>query len=83
MKYVLVTGACGGMGSAAVKAYKEAGYFVFAMDRRKYEAEERVMPLVADITNEDDIASAFEKVKEVTDNLEKYELGVALANLYA
>ena len=69
MKHVLVTGACGGMGSAAVKAYKEAGYFVFAMDRREYEAEERVMPLVADITRESDILSAFERVKEVTDNL--------------
>ena len=69
MKHVLVTGACGGMGSAAVKAYKEAGYFVFAMDKREYEAEENVMPLVADITSESDIVSALEKVKEVTDNL--------------
>ena len=69
MKYVLVTGACGGMGSAAVKAYKEAGYFVFAMDRREYEAEDGIMPLVADITNEADLCRAFEQVKEVTDQL--------------
>ena len=69
MKYVLVTGACGGMGSAAVKAYKEAGYFVFAMDRREYEAEDGIMPLVADITDEADLYRAFEQVKEVTDQL--------------
>ena len=69
MKYVLVTGACGGMGSAAVKAYKEAGYFVFAMDRQEYEAEDGVMPLVADITDEADLYRAFEQVKEVTDQL--------------
>ena len=69
MKYVLVTGACGGMGSAAVKAYKEAGYFVFAMDRREYEAEDGIMPLVADITDEADLYRAFEQVKEITDQL--------------
>ena len=69
MKYVLVTGACGGMGSAAVKAYKEAGYFVFAMDRREYEAEDGIMPLVADITDEADLYRAFEQVKEVPDQL--------------
>ena len=69
MKYVLVTGACGGMGSAAVKAYKEAGYFVFAIDRREYEAEDGIMPLVADITDEADLYRAFEQVKEVTDQL--------------
>ena len=32
MKYVIVTGAYGGMGYAAVKALRDSGYFVFALE---------------------------------------------------
>ena len=39
MKYVIVTGAYGGMGYAAVRAFKNDGYFVFALDRQVKEAE--------------------------------------------
>lgn len=69
MKYVLVTGAYGGMGKATVKALKNKGYFVFALDKRIGEKEENVLPIETDITDENSIKEAFNKVKEVTDDL--------------
>ena len=69
MKDVLITGAFGGMGKAAVKLMRERGYRVFALDRRSISAEENIIPIEADVTNEESILSAFEKVKEKTDSL--------------
>ena len=45
MKHVIITGAYGGMGYAAVKSLKDKGYFVFALDKKVQEAEENVMPI--------------------------------------
>ena len=70
MKYVLVTGAYGGMGKATVKALKEAGYFVFALDKTVPETtEENVLPIQASVTDINDLQNAFEKVKKVTNEL--------------
>ena len=69
MKYVLVTGAYGGMGKATVKALKEAGYFVFALDKRIGVAEENVFPVQADVTDEVSVQNAFKTVCERTDEL--------------
>ena len=69
MKHVIVTGAYGGMGYAAVKALKNSGYFVFALDRSVKDAEEGVMPIEADLTNPDAISAAYEKIKAVTDEV--------------
>ena len=69
MKYVLVTGACGGMGKAAVSAYRDAGYFVFAMDRHPFGECDGVISVQADITDENDIIAAFRKISEITDSL--------------
>ena len=48
MKSVIVTGAYGGMGYCAVRALREKGYFVFALDRKVKDAEDGVMPIEAD-----------------------------------
>lgn len=69
MKYVLVTGAYGGMGYCAVRALRDKGYFVFALDRKVKDAEDGVMPIEADLTDICAIESAFEKVKEITEEL--------------
>ena len=66
---ILITGAYGGMGRATVKAFLEKGFFVFALDKRVGEKEENVMPIEADITNEESIKKAFDKVKENTNEL--------------
>jgi len=69
MEYILVTGARGGMGRAVVRALADRGYGVFALDITEGAAEERVIPLVCDITSEGSVLAAAEKVRETTDRL--------------
>lgn len=69
MKYVLITGACGGMGQAAVKAFIQRGFGVFALDRVKCDMAAGVIPIEADITDESAVMRAVEQVHETTDEL--------------
>ena len=69
MEYVLITGAYGGMGRAATKAFQNAGYFVFALDIRVENAEENVLPIQADLTNKASLENAFSIVQSHTDKL--------------
>ena len=69
MKYVVVTGAYGGMGRAVVKELKNKGYFVFALDLKVEEQEQNVMPIEVDVTDEKSVKNAYEKVKTVTGEL--------------
>ncbi|MBR2441928.1 MAG: SDR family NAD(P)-dependent oxidoreductase [Clostridia bacterium] len=68
-RYVLVTGAYGGMGKQTVQRLKAQGYTVFALDKKVGEAEENVLPIEADVTDINSVQSAFERVKQVTDEL--------------
>ena len=47
---VLITGAYGGMGKATVKTLKEAGYFVFALDKTVPETTEENVSEVEETT---------------------------------
>lgn len=69
MKYVLITGAYGGMGYAAAKALSLSGYTVFALDREVKEPEQNVIPVKADVTDLGSVARAFEFVHSQTDEL--------------
>ena len=69
MKYILVTGAYGGMGYTTVQALAQAGYTVFALDKRGKEAEDNVIPLEADVTDVQSLKNALKTVKTVTDEL--------------
>lgn len=69
MKYILVTGAYGGMGQATVNLLKEKGFSVFALDKKVGEAEENIIPLQVDITDEESVRYAAERVREITDEL--------------
>ena len=69
MKNVLITGAYGGMGHAAVEALQSRGVRVFALDRRVGEPEDGVIPIEADVTSEESVKAAFETVREYTDSL--------------
>ena len=69
MKNVLITGAYGGMGRAMTEQLIAQGFRVFALDKVVGEPSENVIPIEADITLQEDINSAFEKVCEYTDNL--------------
>lgn len=69
MKNVLITGAYGGMGYQTVNALVRQGFTVFALDKKVKEAEENVIPIEIDITDENSVKNAFNKVKSITDNL--------------
>lgn len=66
---ILITGAYGGMGKATAKLLRDRGFRVFALDKNVGEAEEDVIPIRADITDEQSIISAFEKVSKESDSL--------------
>ena len=69
MKSVIVTGAYGGMGRAAVQRLTACGYRVFALDRAVGDAEEGVVPIQADLTSEQAVQAAVAAVKEQTDSV--------------
>ena len=69
MKDILVTGAYGGMGLAAVELLAKEGYRVFALDLKVGEPKENVIPIESDVTNEDKVTEAYNKVASLTDNL--------------
>jgi len=69
MKYVLVTGAYGGMGSSVVKALCAQGYHVFALDRQVGEAQDGVTPIRTDISDMQSIEEACQKVAAITQKL--------------
>ena len=68
-KSILITGAFGGMGKSTVKKFADMGFKVFALDKRAREESEGVISIEADITNEDSVKAAFEKISAATDSL--------------
>ena len=66
---VLITGAYGGMGRATAKALKDSGFRVFALDRTVGDAEEDIIPIEADLTDESSIQRAFASIRDMTDSL--------------
>ncbi len=68
-RVVLVTGAFGGMGKATVKRLANNGFLVIALDKFVQESCENVIPIKVDITDENSVINAFEKVKEYTSEL--------------
>lgn len=69
MKYVLVTGASGGMGKAVVKHLRDAGFAVFAMDITTCDPEHNIIPLTGNVTNEASLQEALQQIRSVTDTL--------------
>lgn len=70
MKYVLVTGACGGMGAATVRLLSEAGICVFALDCVAPPAGEQVIPVQADITSMQSLHAALAHVQQYTQKID-------------
>ena len=66
---ILITGAYGGMGTAAAKALRDIGFRVFALDINTGAEEENIIPIKADSTDEESVKSAFLQVSKVTDGL--------------
>ncbi len=68
MKNVLVVGSNGGMGRAVCKLLIEKGFSVFGLDFQGV-AENGIDFFNVDLTNESSVVSAFEQIKQKTDNL--------------
>lgn len=66
-KVVIVTGASGGMGKAVINSLIN-NYEIFALDIKDVE-NEKVNHLYCDVTNENSVKEAFNKVKEKTDEV--------------
>lgn len=69
MKSILITGANGGMGKKTVELFAQNGFCVYALDISQVRRAENVIPLCADITDEQSVCAAFEKVKETASEL--------------
>ncbi len=69
MKHVLITGAYGGMGRATALRLRDAGFRVVAMDRAVGAPEEHIIPITADVTNEESLLAAFSTIRALTDEL--------------
>ncbi len=62
MKKVLVTGACGGIGSAICKLLIQCGYEVYGIDLRKKTDISGLNFTECDVTDISSVESAFEKI---------------------
>ena len=69
MKYVVVTGAYGGMGYEVIKTLSQNGFTVFALDKKVKDPEPNVIPIETDMTDAESVDRAFNKVKEYTEDL--------------
>ena len=69
-KYVLLTGANGGIGKQTLIALLEAGYKVISLDITNSNIVDLDTTFVkCDVTNDHDIADAYEIVKKLTNEL--------------
>lgn len=69
MKDILITGAYGGMGRATAIKMRDMGFRVFALDLNVGEAEDNIIPIKVDITDEKCVDEAVRTVSAMTDSL--------------
>lgn len=69
MKYVLISGANGGMGKETVSYLLKQGFYIIALDNKEMEKQDNVYPILVDVINEESIKDAFNKVSEITNSL--------------
>ena len=68
MKYVLVTGAFGGMGKAVVNLLVKKGFKVIAIDKNVEPSTENIISIKTDLTSSSDVDNAFLTVKNVVND---------------
>ncbi|MCI6716947.1 MAG: SDR family NAD(P)-dependent oxidoreductase [Bacilli bacterium] len=72
MKYVIVTGALGGMGKATTLKLLENGYYVIGLDKCVNEEikHNNLSLIVCDVTNEENIKNAYNQVLNITNEID-------------
>src|SRR5574344_2746505 len=72
MKYALITGASGGLGSLATNALVKSGFTVFATDYNinSIEENEKIIPIKMDVTDSFSIEECFNEVSKKTNHLD-------------
>lgn len=86
-KYVLITGSSSGLGKATAQKLAQEGFKVFAGVRKQEDKQaleqlhSNIIPVFIDVTSDESVNRAFEKIKEHTDKLFALvnNAGVALA----
>lgn len=78
-RYVLITGAAGGMGAACVRELARRGFEVVASDFSAGGIPDCALPLTMDVTSEASVADALERISAITGSL--YAI-VHLAGVY-
>lgn len=80
MKYAILTGSSGGMGLATAEQLVLNGYHVFALDiKEPSEKLENLTFIETDLRNISDIERAFNKVKEITNEVDTI---ISMAGIY-
>lgn len=80
MKYVVLTGASGGMGFATAKKLTQDGYYVFGLDIKEPKEEiENFKFIKTDLTDSNSIKEAFDIVKNQADELDAI---ISMAGIY-
>ena len=79
VKNILITGACGGMGDATVKILKNAGYNIYALDKKIENKHDGIMYYECDVTSLDSCQYVFEKIKEKCNHI---DVIIHLAGIY-
>jgi len=71
-KWVLISGAAGGIGKATVELFVEHGWQVVAVDRKEFSWADShaVHAILADISSPDDIENIFDQTKRLTSTLD-------------
>ena len=69
MRYIVITGAYGGMGYATATVLSKCGYTVFALDKKVGEAQRNIIPIETDVTDSESVKRAFEFVRSQTDEI--------------
>lgn len=70
MKNIVITGAFGGMGLETSKLFASKGFKIYAIDRKTYIEGENIIPIKADLTDEESVKEAFLKVKETAESID-------------
>ena len=78
MKNILITGASGGIGYAVATGFAENGWHVYALDIHESKSTESITFIKADLTNTDEVKSAYEHISSIC----KLDVILNLAGIY-